>query len=182
LSTQAPGNADASRKVIFNRKRLILLIVACVLAPPAFCILFVLYVAQPVKNEGTGMVPTINHGDRILFRKTVGNVERGDIIMFYYPVDPNYSFVKRVVGLPGETLRIDEEGHLLINGNLVHEPYLSSAFNRHPRSLAELTIKPEHYFVMGDNRDASNDSRNWGQVPESLINGKYLGRYWPLNQ
>ncbi len=181
MSAEIPISYDTSPKTKFGGKRLILVIIACVVVPPAFLIIFVMFVAQPVRNEGMGMAPTINNGDRIFFSKRIGKLNRGDIIVFHFPLDTQLSFVKRVVGLPGETIRIDEKGNLLINGNQVEEPYLSPAHYRHPRRIEELIIKPEHYFVMGDNRDASNDSRSWGQVPKPLIYGEYIGRYWPLN-
>ena len=144
----------------------------------AFVVVGGLLFMRPVKNEGSGMSPTINDGDRIFFSRTAGKIERGEIVLFRYPNDPRKSFIKRIVALPGDTIRIDDSGGLYINDNLTAEPYLSADRHRTPRSLPLQTLKENEYFVMGDNRDASNDSRSWGPVPRGLIYGKFLWRYW----
>ncbi|MBI3653243.1 MAG: signal peptidase I [Acidobacteria bacterium] len=181
MSSEISIQLEPNRKVKFNRKRLLLVILACILIPPAVSILVVLFVIQPVKNQSGGMSPTINDGDRILLSKRIGTLNRGDIIVFYFPLEPKLSYVKRIVGLPGEAIRIDEAGKVFINGSPIEEAYLHTEFYRHPRPVDEVLIKPDSYFVMGDNRDGSNDSRSWGQVPRSLIYGKYLWRYWAAN-
>ncbi|MEW6128897.1 MAG: signal peptidase I [Acidobacteriota bacterium] len=165
------------QKPKFSRKKLALIIVASVLFPPLLSILLVAFVVQPVRNEGTGMLPTIRNGDKILLRKSVATLNRGDIVVLHYPPNPSQSFIKRIVGLPNETLSIDANGKLIINGSPVDEPYISPDFYQHPRKTPELKIPPDHYFVMGDNRDASNDSRQFGTVPKKLIYGKYLLTY-----
>ncbi|MCI0486994.1 MAG: signal peptidase I [Blastocatellia bacterium] len=140
-----------------------------------FAVLY--FIVQPVKVEGTAMWPTLKAGDRILVWKQIDEIERGDIVIFWFPDDPSLSFIKRVIGLPGETIRMDQSGQLYINGSPMDEPYILVNYNRFPRKIPEMYIKPHYYYVMGDNRDASNDSRSWGLVPEKYIYGKYGGTY-----
>jgi signal peptidase I len=148
-------------------------------------VLIVVFVVQPVKVEGTSMLPRLENDERIFVNKfeyNFSNIQRGDIVVFWYPDDPSKSFIKRVIGLPGESVRMDQQGHLYINGRIVEEPYLSDERNRYPRVIPEQVVRAAHYFVMGDNRDASNDSRQWGLVPEKYIYGKAMFRYWPLQR
>ena len=100
---------------------------------------------------------------------------RGDVIVFRYPKDPSRDFVKRVIGLPGETVEI-HRGAVRIDGEVLDEPYLEE---RDLSSLGPTLVPPESYFVMGDNRDGSSDSRHWGTVPLENIVGKVFVRYWP---
>jgi signal peptidase I len=146
-------------------------------------VLIIVFVVQPVKVEGTSMLPRLENEERIFVNKFTyyfNSIQRGDIVVFWFPDDPSKSFIKRVIALPGDRIRMDERGQLYINGREVEEPFLSSDRNQHPRSIPEQTIKQHYYFVMGDNRDASNDSRSWGLVPEKYIYGKAMFRYWPL--
>lgn len=155
-------------------------------------VLIVVFVVQPVKVEGTSMEPRLHDNERIFVNKfdyLIGTPQRGDIIVFWYPKDPSKSFIKRIIGLPGERIDMDGQGRILINGQVLDEPYLSPKRNRKPRErwsqvqqMGWNTIEPHYYFVMGDNRDASNDSRSWGLVPEKYIYGKAMFRYWPLTQ
>src|SRR5262249_47513660 len=139
--------------------------------------LIVIFLIQPVKVEGLAMQPTLNSGDRIFLEKQIETIDRGDIVAFWFPDDPSKSFIKRVIGLPGETIRIDFKGAVYVNGNQIDEPYVSPDHSRFPRPFPDTFIKPHYYFVMGDNRDQSNDSRSWGLVPEKYIYGKFLARY-----
>lgn len=148
-------------------------------------VLIVVFVVQPVKVEGTSMLPRLENEERIFVNKFTyyfNSIQRGDIVVFWFPKDPSKSFIKRVIGLPGDRIRMDEQGQLYINGQPVEEPYLSPDRNQHPNSITERTIEQHYYFVMGDNRDASNDSRAWGLVPEKYIYGKAMFRYWPLSR
>ncbi len=159
-------------------------------------ILLVVFVIQPVKVEGTSMLPRLHDGERIFVNKflysldgwpserySIGRpIERGDIVVFWYPRDPSKSFIKRVVGLPGETIEVDTDGKVSINGKLLDEPYLSKEYTSAPQRKIVKTVRPHRYFVMGDNRDHSNDSRSWGQVPEKYIYGQAWFRYWPLDE
>lgn len=155
-------------------------------------LLIVAFIVQPVKVEGTSMLPRLESEERIFVNKIpfleqywnedFKPISRGDIVVFWYPDNPSQSFIKRVIGLPGETIRMDQRGQLYIDGRPVEEPYLSSDKNTHPRLIPETYVKPHYYFVMGDNRDASNDSRSWGLVPAKYVYGKALFRYWPLGR
>jgi signal peptidase I len=150
-------------------------------------ILIIVFVVQPVKVEGTSMEPRLENDERIFVNKFIYNfrpIQRGDIVVFWFPDEPSKSFIKRVIGLPGETIRVDHKGELTINGRPTDETYLSPERNRNPRSIPEqyTYVKPHYYFVMGDNRDASNDSRAWGLVPEKYIYGRAMFRYWPLSR
>lgn len=151
-------------------------------------VLIVVFVAQPVKVEGTSMQPRLENDERIFvnkFKYTFDEIERGEIVVFWYPEDPTKSFIKRVIGLPGELIDMDPVGRITINGHLIEEPYLAPERNQAARAKWNQVrndfkyVKPHYYFVMGDNRDASNDSRSWGLVPEKYIYGKAMFRYWP---
>ena len=167
-------------------KLVVLLFAGLVLVPPILYVAFIIFVAQPVKVEGAAMSPTLNDGDRIFIWKRFSSLKRGDILFFHYPLDPSKSFIKRVVALPGEAIDMDEDGRITINGLLIDEAYVPPDRNRLARALWRSMreefkrVSPDSYFVMGDNRDASNDSRSWGTVPKSLIYGKLMSRYWPL--
>ncbi len=156
-------------------------------------VLIVVFVVQPVKVEGTSMQPRLENDERIFVNKfeyTFSSIKRGDIIVFWFPDDPTKSFIKRVIGLPDDNIDMDAAGHLMINGEQKDEPYLApernqsarSRWNQGPYTSAghQVRVKAHYYFVMGDNRDASNDSRSWGLVPEKYIYGKAMFRYWPL--
>jgi signal peptidase I len=100
-------------------------------------------------------------------------------VVFWFPDDPSKSYIKRVIGLPGDTIEV-HEGIVRVNGRDIEESYLDPRLNLSHRSLAPTYVRPNYYFVMGDNRDNSSDSRIWGLVPKKYIYGKALFRYWPL--
>ncbi len=152
-----------------------------------FAALLVVFVVQPVKVEGTSMLPRLHDGERIFVNKLIyyglPELQRGDIIVFWYPDDPSKSYIKRIIGLPGESVEIrDGRVHITSQGReqALEEPYLDPQRNVSRANYAPVEVKPHYYFVMGDNRDASSDSRIWGLVPEKYIYGKALFRYWPL--
>jgi signal peptidase I len=154
-------------------------------------VLIVVFVVQPVKVEGTSMQPRLENEERIFVNKFKYNfepIQRGDIIVFWFPDDPSKSFIKRIIGLPGERIDMDALGHVMINGVPLDESYLASERNQMARARWATvrdewkSIKQHYYFVMGDNRDMSNDSRSWGLVPEKYIYGKAMFRYWPLQR
>ncbi|HEU4594170.1 MAG TPA: signal peptidase I [Pyrinomonadaceae bacterium] len=147
--------------------------------------LVIVFVVQPVKVEGTSMLPRLEDGERIFVNKLIyyglPELERGDIIVFWYPEDPTKSYIKRLIGLPGERVEV-RDGRILINGRELGEPYLDPERNVTTQTLPPVHVKSHYYFVMGDNRDNSSDSRSWGLVPEKYIYGKALFRYWPLGK
>jgi signal peptidase I len=143
-------------------------------------ILIITFLYQPVRVEGTSMLPRLEDRDRLFINKFVYHIsaiERGDVVVFRYPRDPEKSYIKRVIALPGDTLSIDH-GHVYVNGNLLHEPYVPPEY-RDNRSQAEMVIPADHYFMMGDHRSISSDSRDFGPVDRSLIYGKAVFVYWP---
>jgi signal peptidase I len=148
-----------------------------------FATLMVVFVIQPVKVEGTSMLTRLQDGDRIFVNKMIyyglPKLSRGDIVVFWYPNDPSKNYIKRIIGLPGETVEV-RQGRVLINGLELVEPYLESQLNVGHMNQQPINVKDHYYFVMGDNRDNSSDSRFWGLVPEKYIYGKALFRYWPL--
>jgi signal peptidase I len=143
-------------------------------------ILIITFLYQPVRVEGTSMLPRLEDSDRLFINKFVyriSAIERGDVVVFHYPRDPEKSYIKRVIALPGDRLRIDR-GVLWINGQRQMENYVPEEF-RDSRSLAETVIPPHSYFMMGDHRSISSDSREFGPVQRSLIYGKAVFVYWP---
>jgi signal peptidase I len=152
-------------------------------------ILIVGFVVQPVRVEGQSMMPKLHDQDRIFvnkfiypLREWIGDkepIKRGDIVVLLYPDDPSKSYIKRVVGLPGEEINV-ENGKLYINGMQIDEPYLDSEYISSDSMPGSVHVKEHHYFVMGDNRRNSSDSRYWGLVPEKYIYGKAIFRYYPF--
>lgn len=139
------------------------------------------FVVQAFWIPSRSMVPTLQIGDRVLVAKFWYHFQepkRGQIFVFKYPVDPSRDFVKRIIGLPGDTVEI-RDGYVYINGNPLSEDYVS---NRDNYSMEPVKIPPGHYFAMGDNRPNSADSRFWGFVPEDNIRGPVFFRYWPLDR
>jgi len=149
-------------------------------AVSAFIIIF-LY--QPVRVEGTSMLPMLEDQDRLFVNKIayrVGDIQRGDVVVFLYPHDHHKSYIKRVVALPGDDLKI-EHGHVFVNGKELTEKYVPPRFED-SRSLPEVVIPEHEYFVMGDHRSISSDSRDFGPVDRDLIYGKAAFVYWPMEQ
>jgi len=150
------------------------------LAISAFIIVF-LY--QPVKVEGTSMMPSLDDQERIFVNKYVYRLEpiqRGDIVVFRYPRDTSKSFIKRVIGLAGDRIRI-ESGEVFVNGEALEEDYVPAAY-ADQRSSPEIVVPANSYFVLGDHRTMSNDSRDFGFVNERYIYGKAVFGYWPMEK
>jgi len=141
-----------------------------------------IFLYQPVKVDGTSMAPLLSDQERIFINKFVYRfepIERGDVVVFWYPLDHSKSFIKRVIGLPGETIEI-RSGHLFVNGNELQEPYVPATYFD-GATYPPRTIPADAYFVMGDHRDSSNDSRMFGPVPRHSIYGKAVFAYWPMD-
>ena len=143
-------------------------------------IITVLY--QPVRVEGTSMQPGLRDQDRLFIDKfffRFEKISRDDVVVFHYPRDPEKSYIKRVIGLPGDTIRI-LQGRVFINGKAIEEPYVPRRY-QDTRSMGELIVPSDEYFVMGDHRSISSDSRDFGPVDRDLIYGKAEFIYWPAD-
>ena len=145
-------------------------------------IVVMIFLYQPVKVEGTSMFPLLSDQERIFINKFVYRFEpigRGDVVVFWYPLDRSKSFIKRVVGLPGETIEI-RMGHVYINGQELADQFVPPGYLDGSNS-ASRRIPSDSYFVMGDHRDSSNDSRVFGPVARQYIYGKAVFAYWPVD-
>ena len=143
-------------------------------------VLIITFLYQPVRVEGTSMLPRLEDHDRLFINKFVYHVTavgRGDIVVFHYPRDPEKSYIKRVIAVPGDRLRIDH-GVVWLNGVRQDERYVPEEY-RDRRSMAEIEIPEGSYFMMGDHRSISSDSREFGAVDRELIYGKAVFVYWP---
>ncbi len=148
-------------------------------------VILIVFIYQPVKVEGTSMMPALTDQERIFINKFTyrfgtGNIERGDLVVFFFPLDRTKSYIKRIIGLPGDTVQIDN-GSVYVNGERLSEPYVPDEYHDH-QSVSTETVPPDNYFVLGDHRSSSNDSRAWGTVPRSYIYGKAVFVYWPLDK
>ncbi len=149
----------------------------------ALALVIIVFLYQPVKVEGTSMAPLLTDQERIFINKFVYRfepIERGDVVVFWYPFDRSKSFIKRVVGLPGETVEL-RQGIVYINGAPVEEPYVPPQFADRS-SYGPLRVPAGQYFVLGDHRASSNDSRVFGPVPSRYIYGKAVFAYWPVER
>ncbi|HTQ55429.1 MAG TPA: signal peptidase I [Bryobacteraceae bacterium] len=148
-------------------------------------IVLIVFIYQPVKVEGTSMMPALQDQERIFINKFTyrfgsGNIERGDTVVFWFPLDVSKSYIKRVIGLPGDVVEIDR-GTVMVNGKALAEDYVPPDY-RDTISCPPTRIPPDRYYVLGDHRSSSNDSRAWGTVPRANIYGKAVFVYWPLDK
>jgi signal peptidase I len=151
-------------------------------------VVLIVFIYQPVKVEGTSMEPGLTDNERIFINKftyklNLGDVRRGDTVVFWYPMDTTKSYIKRVIALPGDRIRI-QHGQVYINGSPLVEDYVAER-SRDPGTWAEgreVLVPPGDYFVLGDHRNSSSDSRSWGWVPRDNIYGKAVFVYWPLDK
>jgi signal peptidase I len=146
-------------------------------------VILIVFIYQPVKVEGTSMMPTLTDQERIFINKFtyhlgLGSIDRGDMVVFWFPLDPAKSYIKRVIGIPGDTVYIDA-GQVYVNGRPLTESYVPEDY-RDRISWEEHRIPPDKYFVLGDHRSSSSDSRTWGFVRRDAIYGKAVFVYWPL--
>lgn len=147
----------------------------------AVMVILVLY--QPVRVEGTSMLPMLEDQDRLFINKFayhIGEVHRGDVVVFHNPRDTSESYIKRVIAIPGDTVKIDH-GVVWVDGHDLKEPYVPPRY-QDDRSQPELTLGPGEYFVLGDHRSVSKDSRDFGTVQRDLIYGRAAFVYWPVDQ
>jgi signal peptidase I len=143
-------------------------------------VLIITFLYQPVRVEGTSMLPRLENQDRLFINKFVyhfSSIERGDVVVFHYPRNPQVSYIKRIVALPGDRLRIDR-GQVLVNDHPISEPYVPLDY-RDTKSYDEIVVPPSEFFVLGDHRSIASDSREFGPVKRDLIYGKAAFVYWP---
>jgi signal peptidase I len=151
------------------------------LSAAVYATLIVTFCVQVARVDGLSMAPTLDDQDRLIVNKLVyqfGDPQPGDIVMLYYPVDPDKMFVKRVIAQEGDTVRI-VDGRVYVNELPLADDYVPSEFRSHD-DLGPTVVQPGYYFVMGDHRNNSLDSRHWGPVPKKYIVGKVNVRWWPL--
>jgi len=144
---------------------------------------FIVFLYQPVRVEGTSMLPGLEDQERIFVNKFVYRWEpiaRGDVVVFQYPRDTSKSFIKRVIGVAGDRVRI-EAGQVLVNGQAISEEYVPGIY-ADQRSMGEIVVPADNYFVLGDHRNLSNDSRDFGPVAQSYVIGKAVFGYWPFEK
>ena len=177
VATRVSSESSASRVAIFWLRDLSLSVF--------IAIIVILFLYQPVKVEGTSMAPSLVNEERIFINKFVyrfglSDINRGDTVVFWYPGDTSKSYIKRVIGVPGDTIEV-KDGAVILNGHMIDEPYVPD-YNRDRISIPAVKIGASRYFVMGDHRNSSNDSRSWGTVPREYIYGKAVFVYWPLER
>src|SRR5579862_2891964 len=148
-------------------------------------VILIVFIYQPVKVEGTSMMPALTDQERIFINKFTyrfgaSDIQRGDMVVFWFPLDKTKSYIKRVIGLPGDVVTISD-GTVMVNGQPLDEPYVPEEY-RDRQSLPPHAVPADNYFVLGDHRSSSNDSRVWGTVERSYIYGKAVFVYWPLEK
>ena len=148
-------------------------------------VVVILFLYQPVRVEGTSMMPSLVDQERIFINKFayrfgISDINRGDTVVFWFPGDPSKSFIKRVIGVPGDKVEVTD-GKVSVNQTMLDEPYVPEAYRDHVSTPLRVVPQGE-YFVLGDHRSSSNDSRMWGTVPRHYIYGKAAFVYWPLER
>jgi signal peptidase I len=146
-----------------------------------YATLIVTFGFQVARVDGLSMAPTLEDHDRLIVNKLVyelGEPRPGDIVMLYYPLNPEKMFVKRVIAKEGDSVRI-VDGHVYVNDIPLHDDYVPAEFRSHD-DWGPQVVQQGYYFVMGDHRNNSSDSRHWGSVPKKYIVGKVKVRWWPL--
>ncbi len=144
-------------------------------------------IAQPHKVSGSSMFPNFKNGDYIITDKVsyrIGDPKRGDIVVFKNPRDETQDFIKRILAVPGDRIKV-QSGKIHLNGTELTEPYLNNIVTNPGAFLregSEFTVEPGHYMTIGDNRPASSDSREWGQITREEIIGRVFFRYWPATE
>ena len=161
-----------------------------VIALSIFLIVY-LFVASPHQVDGQSMEPNFHSGEYVLSDKVsyrVGQVKRGDVVVFHAPETARCpkgtgcDFIKRILGLPGESIQV-YDNKVWVNGQALDEPYIPTTFRTLPREATQnrtvVSLGPDEYFAVGDNREHSSDSREWGPITKGEIVGKAFIRYWP---
>ncbi len=145
-------------------------------------LVIIVFLYQPVKVEGTSMAPLLSDQERIFINKFVYRfepIQRRDVVVFWYPLDHSKSFIKRVIALPGESVEI-KQGIVYVNGRAIDEPYVPPQYED-MSDYGPFRVPKDSYFVMGDHRISSNDSRVFGPVASRFIYGRAVFAYWPVD-
>jgi signal peptidase I len=177
ITTPAVYKTEEQELKQTNYRRLVIdLIETFVLA--VFLFIIINAVTARIRVDGSSMEPTLFNGEFVLVNKLAykfGSPKLGEVIVFHYPRDPAQEYIKRVIGVPGNSIEISN-GQVLVDGQLIEEPYIA----------ASPTYGPQHWlvpsgslFVLGDNRNNSSDSHTWGMVPMDYVVGKAFAVYWP---
>lgn len=171
-----PGRSAVSIALFWVRDLMLSVVIAAMV---------ILFLYQPVKVEGTSMMPALVDQERIfinkfIYRLGIGDIQRGDMVVFWYPGDPSKSYIKRVIGVPGDRIRIDD-GIVIVNGSRLPETYVPEKYRDRASHHLD-TVPDDQFFVLGDHRSSSHDSRSWGPVPRRYIYGKAVFVYWPLQK
>jgi signal peptidase I len=179
-SPQDPSSSQASTHLLLRNE--IRVWTRDLLIAIGLALVIIVFLYQPVKVEGTSMAPLLSDQERIFINKFVyrfEDIHRGDVVVFWYPLDRSKSFIKRVIGLPGETVDI-RHGLLYVNGQLIPEPYVPPQYTD-VTDFGPVRVPKDSYFVMGDHRISSNDSRVFGPVASQFIYGRAVFAYWPVD-
>jgi signal peptidase I len=183
-----PDQAPVASTPSSNKRSIIAILthwVRDLLVSVVLAIIVILFLYQPVKVEGTSMMPTLDDQERIFINKFVyrfhfGDIDRGDTVVFWFPGDPTKSYIKRVIGVPGDRVEVNH-GSVIVNGQPLVENYVPPEF-RDMSTMEARVVPSDEFFVLGDHRSSSNDSRAWGMVPRRYIYGKAVFIYWPLDK
>jgi signal peptidase I len=146
-------------------------------------VILIVFIYQPVKVEGTSMMPSLTDQERIFINKFTyrfSTIARGDMVVFWFPLDRTKSYIKRVIGLPGDKVEV-VDGVVFVNGQRLGENYVPDEYRDH-NTYRLIEVPPNQYYVLGDHRSSSNDSRSWGTVERGYIYGKAVFVYWPLDK
>ena len=171
-----PNEVEVPVEEKMNWKRFVLDIIET-LALAAILFFGINLVSARVRVDGFSMQPTLEDGEFVLVSKVnyqFGDVERGDIVVFHFPLDPEQELIKRVIGLPSDTISV-QNGQVSVNGWVMDEPYIAAA----PAYSGEWIVPDGQLFVLGDNRNDSSDSHSWGYLPLEKVVGKAVVIYWP---
>ncbi len=173
-NTAAPAKESSFRRELRAWTRDLLLAIGLALV-------IIVFLYRPVKVEGTSMAPLLEDQERIFINQFVYRfepIQRGDVVVFWYPLDRSKSFIKRVIALPGETVEL-RHGRVYVNAAALEEDYVPARF-ADAANYGPLHVPTDHYFVMGDHRVSSNDSRVFGPVARRYIYGRAVFAYWPF--